>query len=154
MSPTISRTFDPRYLLEGVPKRDLSNLFSTFERLHSRKLMNETSTVKITRRPPRQCKESALNWGGLRAIVTMQTNIQPGSPRANGKENNQSGPNQIITPTVSWVFPFIKRFQQISHMNLLKSIANNDKSYLVVTTPGADLAEIAPEPGQLSRRHR
>ena len=97
MSPTISRTFDPRYLLEGVPKRDLSNLFSAFERFHSRKLMNETPTVKITRRPPRQCNESALNRGGLRAIVTMQTNIQPGSPRANGKENNQSGPNQIIT---------------------------------------------------------
>ena len=56
--------------------------------------MNETPAVKITRWPPRQCNESALNRGGLRAIVTMQTNIQPGSPRANGKENNQSGPNQ------------------------------------------------------------
>ena len=125
MSPTISRTFDPRYLLEGVPKRDLSNLFSAFERLHSRKLMNETPTVKITRRPPRQCNESALNRGGLRAIVTMQTNIQPGSPRANGKENNQSGPNQIIT-LYSRVFPSVKRFQRISHMNLSKSIANNE----------------------------
>ena len=61
MSPTISRTFDPRYLLEGVPKRDLSNLFSAFERLHSRKLMNETPTVKITRRPP-------SNWEGFEQL--------------------------------------------------------------------------------------
>ena len=81
--------------------------------------MNETPTVKITRRPPRQCNESALNRGGLRAIVTMQTNIQPGSPRANGKENNQSGPNQGITPTVLASFSFRKALSaNLSHESL------------------------------------